>query len=184
MSQREQEFEDLYRAYRPRLHALFTRRGVAREDARELAHQSFVNAWRAWDTFEARASRRTWLMRIALNVWKNYVRDLMTAKRGHGQAAIVADEAALLKKEATSEEATPEDKLIEAEKEEEKRRRLREAMERLPPQMRHCLELSLLGYRYREIADFLWISIGAVKSQIHEAKQKLKEQVRTTKPSS
>src|SRR5206468_2279876 len=37
-------------------------------EAEDLVQETFVRAWRGWDTFEGRSSVRTWLYRIASNL--------------------------------------------------------------------------------------------------------------------
>jgi RNA polymerase sigma-70 factor (ECF subfamily) len=45
------------------------------ESAKDLAHETFLNAWRAFDRFQEKASSKTWLYRIAVNTCLKYLRD-------------------------------------------------------------------------------------------------------------
>jgi RNA polymerase sigma-70 factor, ECF subfamily len=59
------------------------------------------------------------------------------------------------------------------------RARVWAALERLPEQQRTALILQLYeGLKYREVADVLHIPIGTVKSRLHHAMQRLKEELR------
>lgn len=57
----------------------------------------------------------------------------------------------------------------------ESRRLLREAVGELPPSMRRCVQLRIdRSLKYREIAAILMVSVDTVKTQLHQARQRLK----------
>ena len=61
----------------------------------------------------------------------------------------------------------------------EKVAKLGEALRQLPSQMRRCLHLRLAEEcSYEDIAVTMGISIGTVKSHIHRAREKLREELR------
>ena len=72
----------------------------------------------------------------------------------------------------------PEDRMLDEERDEqvsENRRRLKDTIERLPPKMRRCVLLYIYqGKKYREIAELLDVEINTVKSQIAQAKTRLR----------
>lgn len=58
----------------------------------------------------------------------------------------------------------------------ERRRKLREAVTRLPERMQRCVTLRIeRGLKYREIAVIMQISIDTVKTQLYQARHRLKE---------
>jgi RNA polymerase sigma factor (sigma-70 family) len=60
----------------------------------------------------------------------------------------------------------------------ERRRIMLEAMEKLPPQMRRCMSLYLqAGLDYAEIAKILGVSIQTVRSQLSQAKERLRRTI-------
>ena len=58
---------------------------------------------------------------------------------------------------------------------EERTRRLRAAIEKLPPQQRECMLLRSSGLRYREIAEILGINTSSVGSLVQRAMARLSE---------
>jgi RNA polymerase sigma-70 factor (ECF subfamily) len=126
-------FDELFRElYRPLL-GFFARRGCSGEECQDLAQDTFLRAFRAFDRFRFDAKPSTWLLTIAFNVWRNRMRETAAAKRS-------GDEVPL--SEASSSEASPEaedrppDQALD---DEERRRLLRKASADLPPQMRRCV---------------------------------------------
>lgn len=62
---------DLHGTHLLRLCTLYLKDRVLAEDALQ---DTFVRAWEKYDTFQGRASEKTWLTTIAVNVCKNYLR--------------------------------------------------------------------------------------------------------------
>jgi ketosteroid isomerase-like protein len=60
-------FEDLVRAHRGELHVHCYRMLGSVLDAEDLAQETLLRAWRSRATYQAQASPRTWLYRIATN---------------------------------------------------------------------------------------------------------------------
>jgi RNA polymerase sigma-70 factor (ECF subfamily) len=63
-----EEFERLAAPLRAELVAYCYRMVGSADDAEDLAQETYLRAWRSYDTFEGRSSMRTWLYRIATNV--------------------------------------------------------------------------------------------------------------------
>ena len=60
-------FEQLYRAFSPRIFGLCLRLTGQREAAEDCTQESFIAAWRALPRFEQRSRFSTWLQRIAIH---------------------------------------------------------------------------------------------------------------------
>lgn len=179
-----QEFEELYRSHYRLVRGFFRRRGLTDEDCCDLTHDTFLGAYRGYDDYRGEASPKTWLLTIAGHLWLNRLRERSAAKRSSpevpldgwpdGGESLLAQEAFVV---------GPEDPLSGV-LDTERQQLLGHAVETLPPQMRRCFMLYYYqGRKYREIAELLGISIETVKSQIHQAKDKLRQHLQTGGPS-
>ncbi len=171
------DFEQIFTEYAPSLYHFFSNRGFAREDCRDLTQETFLKALRGLKRFRGDARVETWLLRIASNVWKNRIRSIRAAKR---DARTTSLDLAMERGDVTGggdgvfASASPdqEGELLER----ERRRKLREAVAELPERMRRCVTLRIdRGLRYREIAVIMQVSVDTVKTQLYQARQRLKE---------
>lgn len=134
------------------------------DDSLDLVQETFLRAMRGFPTFRGKSSIRTWLHRIAMNVFLNHKRrrqpqvvDLETLEnlkpswwnRWGGRISI------------------PENVVIDR----EQREQLGRAIFKLPPDYRVVLCLrDREGYTTQEVADLLELSIAAVKSRLYRAR--------------
>jgi RNA polymerase sigma-70 factor (ECF subfamily) len=153
-------FENLVRKYQAPLYYLALRFVRDEQAAADLAQTTFLKAFQGLGGFRQEASFKTWLYRITINLCKNYLRD--RAKRAP----------------ATSEEIDPpshSDPLQELIKHEDQRLMV-QAWGKLPERQRLTVTLKVHeGMKYREIAEVLGCSVGAVKANFHHACTKLQE---------
>lgn len=173
------EFGAFYERHYRLVVGFFRSRGLSGEESRDLAQDTFLGAYRGFGRFRGESSRKTWLMTIAANTWRNRLRDRSAAKRDAEEVSV--DLWAQVEGEVDDDHqagpASPESPL-EATLDAERKRALREASRDLPKQMKRCFYLYFYqGRKYREIAALLGVSIDTVKSQIHQAKAKLRRQV-------
>ena len=170
-------FEDIYTEQIESVFYWFLHRGIGRDVAAELAQDTFVQAYKGFDEFRGEASPRTWIYRIARNIFKNHLRSEGTQKRDALQVSMsgAADEGDMDAATGEIEVADPnslgpEEQTLAAEENEA----LYGSLKDLPPQMRQCIELRLEDLRYREIAEIMGISIETVKSHLHQGRQRLR----------
>jgi len=146
--------QSLYAEHGPALLS-FLRRGFARAgDAEDLLQETFVQAIRTPDRLNDAASPRAWLFAVARRV-------AITAWRRRRPQASLPDGLA-----APAIDAGPDLQCM------------RECIARLPDLQRETLELRLRdGLSYEEIADVLGIPIGTVRSRLHHAVKRLREEL-------
>lgn len=165
------EFDTLYGRLSAPLRRFFRRSGCTAEESSDLAHDTLLRAYKGLDAFRHEASEKTWVLRIAARVLANHWRARSTVKR---KAHVVPFDAAAELDAPTPAHEDPQKVLLDG----EARDLIAKALETLPPQMRRCMLLYVTQDRkYREIAVILRISVGAVKSQIHEARTQLRAQL-------
>ncbi|MCP4659319.1 MAG: sigma-70 family RNA polymerase sigma factor, partial [bacterium] len=153
-------------------------RGLDPELSRELAQDTMLRAYGGFGDFEGRSHLRTWLLRIATNLWKNWVRDYRgTCKRGRWESSLeqLREEGGLEVAEINgfwpARASDPERRALEREAGE----RVRSHFSVLPLRQRECLRLWLDGSFYEEIADELGVSIQTVRASLSRAKSRLAE---------
>jgi RNA polymerase sigma-70 factor (ECF subfamily) len=165
------------RFYRP-IVQFFANRPDLRDEADDLAQETLFRAWERIDQFAFESPFCAWLFGIAQSVWKNACRSRRAVKRG---AALTARRPA--EDEGGEPPPEPERDVFgrkapspeQVALERERTRVLREAIEALPAGMRRCTELRLLGdLKYHEISAVTGIGLNSVRSQLFEARKRLK----------
>lgn len=170
---REQVFERLFERYSQPVSYFFARRGFTPEECLELTQETFIGVYRGMDRFRHESKVETWLFTIAANIWRNEIRSRSAEKREGQEIPLDGelDSGPRLIEVPAADEGPLAD-LIER----ERRARVREALDKLPPQMRRCLTLRIdRQLKYREIAEILQISIDTVKSQLFQARERLRD---------
>lgn len=164
-------FAELVERYeRPIVH--FCQRMVrSREDAEDLAQESFVRVFRYLDRLTPAAKFSTLLFGISRNLTLNFLRD--TGRRGRGKTFSLTDEdnqERPLEDETHRPDSAARINEIEA--------MIEEGMSRLSPKHREVLVLrELNGLDYSTIADIVQCRKGTVKSRIARAREQLRLQL-------
>lgn len=168
-------FAPIARRYWKPLFTFFSNRPSLQSQADDLTQATLLRAYQSLGQYRFEAAFFTWIWQIAENVWKNAVRDLQAAKRGAPVESLDAagdegqEEAGSLK--IADPAPTPEAAALAA----ERVKVLRSAIEALPAGMRKCTELRLYSdLKYREISDVTGIGLDTVRSQLFEARKRLK----------
>lgn len=157
------------------------------DEAEDLTQETYLRAWRSFDTFEGRASMRVWLYRIATNV-------CLTALRNHGRRPLPSGlggpgeepEAPLVRAGADVVWLQPiPDALVRTDTgdpativtaRESIRLALVAALQYLTPRQRAALILrEVLAWSAAEVAEVLETSTPAVKSMLQRARARLGE---------
>ena len=183
----ESAFQALVEPYRRELHVHCYRLLGSLQDAEDMVQETLLAAWRGLNTFEARASLRTWLYRIATNRCLNALRDRRRRPREIPSMAEPPSPTRLA--EPMWLDPYP-DALLEGladsapgpEASYETREALGLAfatgLQHLPPRQRAALVLrEVLGFRTAEVAEMLETSEASVKAALQRARATLDELV-------
>lgn len=119
--------------------------------ADDAVQETFLRAWKYWDTFDGRGSLEGWLIRIC----RNCLIDL---------AARPSPEPHAFDSPGPDPGAPPDTS-----------HDVYDLLERLPLPHREVLALcGLLGYEYEQVATLLEIPVGTVRSRVHRARESLR----------
>jgi RNA polymerase sigma-70 factor (ECF subfamily) len=163
-------FERLVRVFQDRLYSFAHRLCGSREDAEEVAQDSFVRAYRALKTYPAERIRtlqlQAWLYRITLNVARNRMR-----RKRVPQVSIenggAAGEAARRAWESPDDPDTRPDSRLE---QSQQRANIASLVATLPERYRSAIILRYVeGLSLEEVADILKQPLGTAKSNVHRA---------------
>jgi RNA polymerase sigma-70 factor (ECF subfamily) len=174
----KQAFERIYRAYFSGVLYLFIGWGFSREDARDLAQETFVRVYGSMGTLQRESALKAWIQQIAANVYRNRLRDAGTKKRKGNEVSLdgVAEGTGVLEDRRMS--SSPEQGPLHRILAEERQALLRQSLAELPPQRRLCVILRLeQEMKYKDIAVLLGVSIDTVKAHLHQAKQQLRSRL-------
>jgi len=165
-------FAQLYATHKRRIYSLCLRMVGNVAEAEDLTQEAFLQLHRKIATFRGDSAFSTWLHRLAINV-------VLMHLRKKGLSVISLDEAM----EPTPEEGpgrsfgAPDLSLTGS----IDRLALERAIADLPAGYRLIFVLhDIEGYEHNEIAAMLDCSIGNSKSQLHKARLKLRDAMRTT----
>ena len=149
-------FERLYRAHAARVHGL-ARRMMGVEHAADVTQDVFVRAWEKLATFRGESAFGTWLHRVAVNLILN-----RRAARAGDRGRIDDPEEVLA---AAPARRTGIDLALDFEG----------AIGRLPDGARMVFVLhDVEGYKHEEIAEFMDVTTGTTKAQLHRARMLLR----------
>lgn len=161
----KQAFDVLVLKYQNKIIQLVNRYVHDSDEARDVAQEAFIKAYRAIGRFRGDSAFYTWLYRIAINTAKNY---LVASGRRPPRSDIDAQDAEQyegatgLREYATPERMLQKDEIQDA---------IAEAIDALPDDLRTAITLrELEGLSYEEIAQTMDCPIGTVRSRIFRAR--------------
>jgi len=166
-------FELLVKKYEDKVYHLCLRMCADPEQAKDLAQEAFIKAWRGLRFYKHEAAFSTWLYRITVNCARDHCRSenrrpavsLTPAEDGNGEPIEIDVP-------VTEGDEVPESALDRK----ETVRAVRRAIESLPEDMRQVIILrDLQELPYAEIASLMGIEVGTVKSRISRGRAALRE---------
>jgi RNA polymerase sigma-70 factor (ECF subfamily) len=167
----DEAFEVLVRRHQARILRAARRFTRNREDAEDIAQQSFQKAFVHLRQFEGNSSFSTWLTRITINESLMWLRKKRASPEVPIEASSTIDETAL-PLDFPDLAPNPEDHCFQRERE----RMLSAALNELTPGMRKAIELRELGeLSTEETARVMGLSVQAVKGRAFHGRKKLRE---------
>jgi RNA polymerase sigma-70 factor, ECF subfamily len=133
-----------------------------RTDAEDLVQETFMQAWKSFDHYEAGTNCRAWLYKIMFNKLDHYRRKKYTQAKYFQEAD---DEAVFINSKYTPpvSEFLTDDEVIRA-------------LVKLPEHYREVVLLTdVHEFSYKEAAQILNIPIGTVMSRLSRARNQLKK---------
>ena len=156
---RRKGFDMMVRQYSESLYWKIRHIVLTHEDADDILQNTFLKVWSNIDTFESRSKLSTWIYRIAINESVDFLR------RKRNEARLSATDKDHVADRLMADEWFDGD-LTQA--------RLQEAVTKLPTAQRTIFNLRYFNeMKYKDIAEALNRSEGAVKASYHIAVQKI-----------
>jgi RNA polymerase sigma-70 factor (ECF subfamily) len=170
---RKTDFKQVYEEFQPKI-LRYLSRLMGDDDAEDIAQEVFEKVSLALDGFEGRSKLSTWVYRIATNTALDRVRS-PSFKRSLERTTLEAIKAFESTNVWTTEPENPTDqKFIRK----EMSQCIREYIDKLSPDHRTVIILKELeGFKNREIADILQVSLDTVKTRLHRARGALKKEL-------
>jgi RNA polymerase sigma-70 factor (ECF subfamily) len=167
-------FKVLYDLHKRRVYSLCLRMTQNTASAEDLTQEAFLQLFRKIGTFRGESAFSTWLHRMSVNVVLMQLRKKNLPIVPLDDAMEGDEEGGTVKKEP----GAPDTRLTGS----IDRLRLQRAVDNLPPGYRTIFLLhDVQGYEHNEIAEMVGCSIGNSKSQLHKARLKLRELLRTNR---
>ena len=165
-------FETLYNLHKRRVYSLCLRMTANTAAAEDLTQEAFLQLFRKIGTFRGESAFSTWLHRMAVNV-------VLMQLRKKGLPVVSLEETMEGEEEAPRKEPGAEDPRLAGSID---RMQLQLSIRALPPGYRMIFLLhDVEGYEHNEIAEMVGCSIGNSKSQLHKARMKLRELLKTSR---
>jgi RNA polymerase sigma-70 factor (ECF subfamily) len=162
-------FDQLVQKYREHIFSVIYNMTSNREDASDLAQETFIKAFQAIGRFKGKSSFFTWIYRIAVNTTMTFLKK--RSRRRYISYENIDEEAsgAEIVERLTAKNRSEKGALIS-----ELQEKLNDALQKLSPKHRTVVILhEIEGLEHAEIAEITQTSVGTVRSRLHYAKQQL-----------
>ncbi len=168
-----QAFEELVRRYDRKLYSVALRLTGNPDEAKDLAQEALLRAYRGFNRFQLGTSFEKWLFRIASNLYIDKLRKQRNV-RFESLDEPVPTATGQIEKALPDWSTNPEDVAEQNELAGE----IQAALQSLPINYRMAVVLyDLEGFSYEEISGILRCSIGTVRSRIHRGRRLLRERL-------
>jgi len=140
--------------------------GLGAAEAEEITQETFLRLYRHLHSGGGEVNLRGWVFRVAHNLGINEL------KRRRHVVSVSLEQWSEVVKPETAKSATPEELFQRR----EKITRIHAAIATLSEQQKECLYLRAEGFRYREIADVLGVTVSTVAESLRRAVRKLSKE--------
>jgi RNA polymerase sigma-70 factor (ECF subfamily) len=165
-------FELLYNLHKRRVYSLCLRMTANTAEAEDLTQEAFLQLFRKIGTFRGESAFSTWLHRMAVNV-------VLMQLRKKSLPVVPLEETLETEEESPKKELGASDAVLAGSID---RLQLNRVIAALPPGYRKIFVLhDVEGFEHNEIAEIAGCSIGNSKSQLHKARMKLRELLKTSR---
>lgn len=170
-----EEFEQLVTDTGPQIYAFCLQLARNREEAEELYQETMLAAMERRRKIDAQSNPKSYLLGIAIRLWKNLRRKLARRSRIQPQTSLEAELEEIYPADVTQ---SLEEEIVERMAEREQIQLVRKLVaelpqkHRLPVYLHYSRELSV-----EEIASVLHIPKGTVKSRLHKARTIIRDRM-------
>jgi len=170
-STRWEQFETLLRQHQDRLYAMAYRLSGNPDDAQDLLQQSLIEAYTAFDRFEAGTRFDRWVYRIMYHSFLDLVRRRPRFQLLSLDTPWDDEDGSRAAHDVPDSRGGPETLLLDHLLSEP----LQRALDALPPEFRAVVVLAdMQGLSYEEVARALGCPVGTVRSRLHRARALLR----------
>ncbi len=166
--EKEKLFEQIVNKYKDKIFLFiynFIKEKGSKEDAEELAIETFLKLYKSIKNFKFKSSLETYIRKIALNLSINFL-------KSKKYETISIEETSQDIEDDTSES------LMQQIEQKEIQKAIQNIISLLPDKQKICFHLSYYeNLSYKEIAEILNITISSVESLLFRAKQNIKKYI-------
>ena len=170
----ETAYRELLDRYQRPVFSIIFRMIRDREQAEDLAQETFVRVFNHIGRYDPRYKFSSWIFKIATNLTIDWIRrkELKTVSIDGSRNAVTSDEMEASAITIVSEDENPEELLEAKELGEE----IEQAIGKLRPEYRAAILLCHVeGREYQEIAEIMALPLGTVKTYIHRGRNELRD---------
>lgn len=172
----EKAYRELLGRYQRPVFSIIYRMIRDREQAEDLAQETFVRVFNNIDRYDPRYKFSSWIFKIATNLTIDWIRrkELDTVSIDGSRNAVTAEQIEATSITIASQDENPEE-LLEAKQLGEE---IEGAISKLRPEYKAAILLRHVeGREYQEIAEILSLPLGTVKTYIHRGRNELRDQL-------
>jgi RNA polymerase sigma-70 factor, ECF subfamily len=172
----EKAYRELLDRYQRPVFSIIYRMIRDREQAEDLAQETFVRVFNNIERYDPRYKFSSWIFKIATNLTIDWIRrrELDTVSIDGSRNAVTAEQIEATSITIASPDENPEE-LLEAKQLGEE---IEDAIGKLRPEYKAAILLRHVeGREYQEIAEILSLPLGTVKTYIHRGRNELRDQL-------